>query len=86
MLPFAAEAPENGAEHEGDDEGEEEADDGVGRVPPVGEVLLPEAGHALGGEALGELCWEEEVLGPLWWPADALDQALVSPAMGNNAI
>ena len=79
--PLAPEAPEDGAEHEGHhEEGEEEADHGVLRVSPVGQVLFPQARHALGHGALRVLRREVEILGASRSPADVPDHALVSPA------
>ena len=72
-----AEVPEDGSEDEGDDGGEEEASGGVGGVPPVGLVLLPEAGHALRDKGLRELRGEIEVIRAEGWRAQLADQLFV---------
>jgi hypothetical protein len=50
------------------------------RVPPIGPILLPEAGLALCNKGLRIFGREVKVLGSWYWSAKLFDKILIPPA------
>lgn len=80
-LLFAAKIPEQGSEDDGEEGRVDDPNGRVERVPPVGPVLLPEAGHALSPERLSILSCEVEVVCAGTGRAQLAYQSFISPEL-----